>query len=431
MGATGLRSMLVTTMSLRNKHILLGVTGGIAVYKAAWLARLLCRAGVQTRVVMTPAAMQFVGSATFRGLTGHTVATDTHDPSANGKMLHIELARWADLFCIAPVSANTLAKMAQGVADNLLTTVYLAAESVVAAVPAMNRAIWQHPALQRNCAILREHGVLIWGPDHGAQACGEHGAGRMLEPETIVARIDEQFSTRFLTGKKVIVTAGPTREPWDAVRYLGNHSSGKMGFAMAHAAQALGADVTLISGPVALPTPCRVQRIDVGTAEQMHHAVMAQLATADMLIGCAAVADYRPARPVNQKIKKTAATFDLPVVRTRDILADIGHTEKRPFLVGFAAETEALIANAKTKLHQKNLDMIVANRVGVGSGFGNTTSAATLIWHGGRKAFEMQPKTALAGHLMQLITKHFYCRIQASSDKAHAQSERHHSTENP
>lgn len=414
-------------MAINGKRILLGVSGGIAAYKAALLARLLRRNGALMRVVMTPAATRFVGTATFQGLTGNPTATDARSFSASGTMLHVELARWADLFCIAPVSANTLAKMAQGAADNLLTSVCLATESIVAVAPAMNRAIWQHPAVQKNCAVLQERGVLIWGPACGAQACGEQGEGRMLEPEEIVAHIDEQFSMRFLAGKKVVVTAGPTREPWDAVRCLSNYSSGKMGFAMARAAQALGADVTLISGPVTLTTPYRVKRIDVSTAEQMRRAVEAQLAAADMLIGCAAVSDYRPEQPLRQKMKKEKAAFNLPVVRTRDILRDIGHSDKRPFLVGFAAETEALIANAKAKLHQKNLDMIVANRVGAGVGFASDLSSAILIWHDGSKSFAVQPKSVLAGRLMQLITKHFYRRVALQgSEKTHADSTENH-----
>ena len=422
-------------MSVKNKHILLGVTGGIAAYKAAFLTRLLCKAEAKVQVVMTQTAEQFIGAATFQGLTGNSVITHASGFTGTGEMYHIELARWADLFCIAPTSANTLAKLAHGVADNSLTATYLAVESIVAVAPAMNRAMWQHPAVQNNCRILKEHGVLIWGPDTGEQACGEQGEGRMLEPNELVTCINEQFGMRFLTGKKVVVTAGPTREPWDAVRCLSNFSSGKMGFAMAQAAQALGANVTLVSGPVALATPHAVTRINVTTAEQMRHAVIEQLPSTDLLIACAAVADYRPAQPLTKKIKKNKATLNLSLERTPDILADIGQRDTRPFLVGFAVETDALIANARAKLLQKNLDMIVANPVGENTpyGFDSDLNCATLLWRNGEKTFDVQSKTGLAKKLMQIITKHFYSRIQSSQpeDKNHAESSRQrHPTKN-
>ena len=416
-------------MFLRNKRILLGVTGGIAAYKAAVLVRELRRAAAEVRVVMTRAATRFVGAATFQGLSGQPVeidgAADSGPESAQGHpgnavetdahddgMRHIQLSRQADFFLVAPASANTIAKMAHGYADNLLTSTYLAGNTPTAVAPAMNHLMWQHPATRANLRLLRQNGVLVWGPAEGEQACGEEGMGRLLEPQDIVSRLSDTFSHATLAGCKVVVTAGPTREALDAVRCLSNHSSGKMGFALARAAVEHGAEVVLIAGPVALSTPPAVKRIDVVSAEQMRAAVMRHIDGAAMFIACAAVADYRLPRPADTgKIKKHNESLHLHLVRTHDILAEAATLDPRPFLAGFAAETDHVEANAKSKLLGKNLDVIVANQVGPDAAydFGDDVGKVDVYWRGGSESLGPEAKEVLGRRLLALFI-HLYRR---------------------
>ena len=419
-------------MFLRGKHILLGVTGGIAAYKAAMLVRELRRCGAEVQVVMTRAAEKFVGAATFHGLSGRRVETDLFDKPENsrkgdadeddGGMKHIELSRWADFLLIVPASANTLAKFAHGYADDLLTSIYLAGDMPAAVAPAMNYLMWQHPATRANLRTLEQRGVLVWGPGEGEQACGETGAGRLLEPPEIINRLSETFSHETLAGYKVVVTAGPTREVLDAVRCLSNHSSGKMGFALARAAREQGAEVVLIAGPAPLPTPPSVRRVDVVTAEEMHAAVFEHIEGAAMFISCAAVADYRPLAPKHRtKIKKNEEMLQLHLIRTRDILAEVAALDShRPFVIGFAAETHDVAANAKSKLLMKNLDMIVASQVGPDApySFGNDEALVEVYWRGGGESIGPGPKTALSNQLMSLFIRRYQSRHPS---KTHAQ----------
>ncbi len=409
-------------MFLEGKHILLGVTGGVAAYKAAVLVRELRRCDAEVQVVMTRAAEKFVGAPTFQGLSGRRVETGlfaaTEDAgntaASDDGMKHIALSRWADFLLVAPASANTLAKMAHGYADDLLSAIYLAGDLPTAVAPAMNHLMWQHPATRANLEVLQQRGVLVWGPDEGEQACGETGAGRLLEPPALVERLSKTFSRETLAGKKVVVTAGPTREAFDAVRCLSNHSSGKMGFALARAAREWGAEVVLIAGPVALPTPPSVRRVDVVTAEQMHAAVFEHIADAALFISSAAVADYRPLAPMcDAKIKKNSEMIQLHLIRTRDILAEVAMLEPHPFLIGFAAETHNVAANARSKLLSKNLDMIVANRVGPNAphNFGDDTAAVEVYWRSGNESLGPEPKTVLSRRLMSLFVRQYQAKI--------------------
>ena len=416
-------------MFLKGKRILLGVTGGIAAYKAAVLVRELCRRGAEVQVVMTRAAQRFVGAPTFQGLSGRRVETELFtDPeeasadndatAATGGMKHVELARWADFLVVAPASANTLAKMAHGYADDLLSSIYLAGDTPTAVAPAMNRLMWQHPATHANVEALQKRGVLVWGPDEGEQACGETGDGRLLEPAEIARRLSDAFSHETLAGHKVVVTAGPTREALDAVRCLSNYSSGKMGFALARAAREQGAEVILIAGPVSLPTPPSVQRVNVGTAEEMRAAVFDHVTDASMFISCAAVADYRPLSPLPYaKIKKNSGMMQLHLVRTPDVLADVAAATTRPFLVGFAAETHNLAANARSKLLEKNLDVIVANQVGPNAphNFGDDDAELEVYWRGGSETLGPGPKTILGGRLMSLFVRLYQMKAGAGT----------------
>ncbi len=416
-------------MFLEGKHILLGVTGGIAAYKAAALVRELRRCGAEVQVVMTRAAEKFVGALTFQGLSGRRVETDLFSHAGDGRdasgtyrdgMKHIELSRWADFLLIAPASANTLAKMAHGYADNLLSSIYLAGDTSVAVAPAMNRLMWQHPATRANLELLRKRGVLVWGPGEGEQACGETGEGRLLEPADFIECLSEVFSRQTLAGYKVVVTAGPTREAFDAVRCLSNHSSGKMGFAIARAAREWGAEVILIAGPVSLSTPTLVQRIDVMAAEQMYAAVFEHIEGAALFISCAAVADYRPLAPVHDaKIKKSSEMMQLHLVRTRDILADVSALKTHPFLVGFAAETHNVAANARSKLLSKNLDVIVANHVGpdAAHGFGADHARVEVYWRGGSKSLGPESKKVLGEQLMSLFIRQYRSKTSVGSQE--------------
>mgnify|MGYP003143194217 FL=1 len=369
--------------SLFNKQVVLGVSGGIAAYKSAELIRRLRDAGAEVRVVMTNAAREFITPLTLQALSGHPVHGDLLDPAAEAAMGHIELARWADLVLIAPATADMMARLAQGRGDDLLTTLVLATDAPVAIAPAMNQAMWRDPATQHNLALLLERDVKVFGPGDGGQACGDVGPGRMLEPTDIAARAAECFERGLLAGRHVLINAGPTREAIDPVRYISNHSSGKMGFALAEAAAEAGARVTLVAGPVNLPTPARVQRVDVVSAQQMLDACLAAL-PADLFIASAAVADYRPDACADQKLKKTPGSDDgmpLTLVRTPDILATLAsHSERPGFCVGFAAETQDLLGYARDKLQRKNLDLIIANDVSQsGIGFNSDDNAVTLI----------------------------------------------------
>lgn len=393
---------------LSNKRIVLGVSGGIAAYKSAELVRRLREAGAEVRVVMTAGAARFITPLTLQALSGQPVRSELFDAGAEAAMGHIELARWADAVLIAPASANTLARFAHGLADDLLSTLCLATRAPLLAAPAMNQAMWDHPATRANLALLRERGVRILGPASGGQACGETGPGRMLEPHELVAEIAAVFETGALAGLRVLVTAGPTREAIDPVRFVSNRSSGKMGYAVAAAAAAAGARVVLVSGPVALAPPERVDCVRVETAAEMHAAVLARAADCDIFIGAAAVADYRPAAPAEQKLKKRTATLRLDLERTDDILAAVAALHPAPFTVGFAAETERLAEHARAKRMAKALDMIAANRVNVpGLGFDADDNALTLYWEGGECELPPASKTQLARALIaQIAARH-------------------------
>lgn len=404
------------SFDLAGERILLGVSGGIAAYKAADLVRRLRDAGAQVQVVMTAAAGQFVGAATFQALSGRTVRDSLWDAAAEGAMGHIELARWATRVVIAPASADVLARLAHGRADDLLATLCLATTAPLALAPAMNHRMWLHPATQANMALLQARGAQVLGPDAGAQACGEFGPGRMVEPDAIVAALAASRAHSGdgpLTGRRVLVSAGPTYEDLDPVRYLGNRSSGKMGFAIAAAAAEMGAQVTLVAGPVGLPTPAGVRRIDVRSAHDMHAAVLGALPQ-DIYIGAAAVADFTPAQVAEHKIKKPTTSDDsgltLELVRTPDILAAVAaHAQRPPLVVGFAAETTGLADSARDKLARKKVDAIAANRVGVaGSGFDSDDNALDVYWRGDDGAAAVVAlgparKSVLARDLLRLL----------------------------
>jgi phosphopantothenoylcysteine decarboxylase/phosphopantothenate--cysteine ligase len=355
---------------------------------------------------MTAGAQEFVRAATLQAVSGQTVRIDLWDPTAEAAMGHIELARWADRVLIAPATANFMARLAHGFADDLLTTLCLATEAPIVLVPAMNRAMWANAATQVNVNLLSSRGMRLLGPAEGELAEGEVGPGRMLEPVEIVRALTAGNGGA-LAGTTVLVSAGPTREAVDPVRFIGNNSSGKMGFAVAVAAVQAGARVVLVSGPVALPTPPGVERIDVESAADMHAAVMERIALADIYIGAAAIADYAPAVPAHQKIKKTAGNLHIELVRTPDILAEVAALPERPFTVGFAAETEHLEANAQKKLKAKRLDMLAANWVGRGRGFDTDENALTVLWPGGQQALVQAPKERLAAELIALIAKRY------------------------
>ena len=348
-------------LTLTGKKVLLGITGGIAAYKAAELARLLIKDGAEVRVAMTEAATRFIGTATMQALSGQPVWTDLWDDRVKDAMGHIELSRDRELILVAPASADFMAKLAHGLADDLLSTLCVARRCPLMVAPAMNVEMWQNAATQRNADTLRADGVQIVGPASGGQACGEMGMGRMTEPADILADVQFFFQPKRLAGKRVLVTAGPTEEPVDPVRVLTNTSSGKMGYAVARAAQEAGAAVTLISGPVALPTPAGVSRVDVRTAQEMFEAVKKGAKSADVFISVAAVADYRVKNPSKQKIKKGNGAPRIELEENPDILAWVAAQPKPPFCVGFAAESENLAENAKAKLAKKKLPLIAAN----------------------------------------------------------------------
>ena len=391
-----------------SENILLGVTGGIAAYKTPELVRRLRDRGAAVQVVMTRAAASFVTPLTLQAVSGRPVRCELLDPDAEAGMDHIELARWADRILVAPASAHLIARLAHGLADDLLTTLALASTAPLWLAPAMNHRMWLHPATQANVALLTERGCTLLGPASGAQACGETGPGRMLEPVDIAERL-RSTQARPLAGRSVLVTAGPTFEPIDPVRFIGNRSSGKMGYALAAALADLGATVTLVSGPTALSCPPRVQRVDVESAAQMHAAVMARAQDSDLFVATAAVADYRPNAPASAKIKKDAASLSLELVRNADILAEVANLPDGPFTVGFAAETEAVERYAAAKLHAKGLDMIAANLVAAEQGgFGADDNALLVLWRdGGRREFPMMPKARLGVELASLIAERY------------------------
>ncbi|HDM8221324.1 bifunctional phosphopantothenoylcysteine decarboxylase/phosphopantothenate--cysteine ligase CoaBC [Vibrio campbellii] len=391
--------------TLAGKKILLGISGGIAAYKCAELTRRLIERGAQVQVVMTKAAKEFITPLTMQAVSGRPVSDSLLDPAAEASMGHIELAKWADLVLLAPATADLIARMSAGMGNDLLTTLVLATDSPVAVSPAMNQQMYRNVATQENIATLARRGMHIWGPAAGEQACGDVGPGRMLEPMQLVHLCEQFFQPKLLAGKSVLITAGPTREAIDPVRYISNHSSGKMGFALANAAAQLGAKVTLVSGPVSLNTPAGVERIDVASAQEMRDAVMAQAPSHDAFISCAAVADYRPEHVASQKLKKTENNDQMTInmVKNPDIVATVANmVEQRPFTVGFAAETNDVETYARGKLVKKNLDMICANDVSVeGQGFNSNDNAITLFWPQGKQALALESKEALSFRILE------------------------------
>jgi len=395
------------------RRILLGVSGGIAAYKSAELVRLLRAGGAEVQVVMTASAAQFIGPLTLQALSGRPVRDSLWDAAAEAAMGHIELARWADLVLIAPATADLLARLAQGRADDLLTTLCLASDRPLWLAPAMNRLMWAHPATRANIELLSARGARVLGPGVGAQACGETGEGRMFEPGDIAATALAALAPRVagLAGRRVLINAGPTFEDIDPVRFLGNRSSGKMGFALAEAAAASGAEVTLVAGPVVLATPPGVQRLNVRSAAQMREAVLDRLDDMDVFIAAAAVADYRPRECAEQKIKKSAEAFSIDCVRNPDIVAEAAARQKRPLVVGFAAETREVEAYARDKLVRKGLDLIAANDVAApGLGFESESNALTVLWKDGRARIETAPKAEVARLLLEIIAERLGAR---------------------
>lgn len=398
--------------SLSGSKILVGVTGGIAAYKAAELVRELKKRNCDVRVVATSAALEFVTALTFQALSGHPVSQTLLDADEESAMGHISLARWADRIVIAPATADVIARLAAGMANDLLTTVCLAATCPITLAPAMNQAMWRNAATQANVAILKRRGLDFLGPAEGDQACGENGPGRLLEPTLIADALQCPEIKGPLKGLKVMITAGPTREPIDPVRYLTNRSSGRMGYAIAEAARDAGAEVTLVTGPTALAIPRGLIHRSIETAAEMHEAVMSALPGTDIFIGAAAVADYAP-EAAPEKIKKAGGTMDLALFPTRDILTEVANQIERPFTVGFAAETEQLEAHALAKLNQKKLDLIAANTVGKGLGFEVEDNALLILWNGGRQSLERAPKRQLADQLISLIADHYHAKHPA------------------
>lgn len=399
-------------MSLTGKRIIVALSGGIAAYKSAELVRRLKERHAKVRVVMTDSAKAFITPLTLQAVSGEPVSDTLLDPAAEAGMGHIELAKWADLIVVAPATANTLARLTTGLADDLLTTLCLATPAAVAVAPAMNQQMYRHPATQQNLTVLAARHIAIWGPAQGAQACGDIGPGRMLEPMALVALIEQHFAPKEqpLASIKLMLTAGPTREALDPVRFISNHSSGKMGFALAAAAVSLGAEVTLVTGPVALPTPTGVTRIDVESAAQMHAAVMQTIAEQHIFIACAAVADYAPKAVAAHKIKKTQTdTMVIELTKNPDIVASVAALSNKPFTVGFAAETQDVAQYALDKLQRKNLDMIAANNVATaGQGFNSDNNALSVFWPTGHTELPLADKTELAKHLLTLITERYY-----------------------
>lgn len=388
------------------KRIVLGVSGGIAAYKSPDLVRRLIERGVEVQVVMTASAQRFVSATSFQAVSGRPVRSDLWDSAAEAAMGHIELARWAEMVLVAPASADFLARLAVGRADDLLATLCLATEAPIVVAPAMNRIMWANAATQANIETLQARGIRILGPDSGNQACGEVGPGRMWEPQKLAdAVLAPPPNMGLLAGLNVLITAGPTRERLDPVRYLTNRSSGKMGFAVAAAAREAGAHVTLVAGPVSLATPPGVTRLDVESAREMHAAVHRHVIKADVFIAAAAVADYQPITVSKHKIKKQRAAVQLDLEPTQDIIQSVAELSRRPFVVGFAAETGNVEAHALDKLKRKKLDMIAANQVGDGLAFDCEDNALTVLWPGGKMEIPKGPKLSVARELIALIAQ--------------------------
>ena len=394
--------------NLTNKRILLGVTGGIAAYKSAELIRRLQDRGADVRVVMTHGATEFITPLTMQALSGHPVHLDLLDAETESVMGHIELARWADLILVAPATANFIAHLAGGQGEDLLSTVCLAAECRIAVAPAMNQAMWGNAATQENVRSLAQMGVAIFGPEEGLQACGETGAGRLLDVDGIVELTEKLFPNLLLAGRKVVITAGPTREAIDPVRYISNHSSGKQGYALAEAAMEAGARVVLISGPTNLTPPDRVRLINVVSAMEMYDAAMAEARDSDIFIGVAAVADFRPVNTAQQKIKKSDGQgpkiWTIDLVENPDIIAAVAGLPKKPFTVGFAAETEHLLDYARKKLLKKGLDMVIANDVSDATiGFNSDANQTTVLWDNAEVALPLLNKRNLSARIIEMI----------------------------
>ncbi len=392
-------------MNLSGKHIILGVTGSIAAYKIAYLASMLKKADADVTVIMTENATEFITPLTFETLTGNKCLTNTFDRNFRYDVEHVELAKQADVFLVAPASANVIAKAAHGIADDMLTTTLLAATCPKIFAPAMNTRMYKNPVTQDNLETLKKYGMSVITPQTGHLACGDEGIGKMPEPEMLFEQLVYTLTTKDLTGKKILVTAGPTREALDPVRFISNHSSGKMGFSIARAAARRGADVTLVTGQVGLKTPLHVMRVDVTSAEEMRGAVMAQAESSDVIIMAAAIADYRPKVVAEQKMKKKEEDLTIELARTTDILAGIGRQKKTgQFLCGFAMESENMVENAKAKLEKKNLDLIVANNIRTeGAGFAVDTNIVTVIDAKGKKELPMMSKDDVADCLLDEI----------------------------
>jgi phosphopantothenoylcysteine decarboxylase/phosphopantothenate--cysteine ligase len=388
---------------LSNKHVLLGVTGSIAAYKSADVARRLREAGAVVRVAMTDNAKEFITPLTMQAVSGNPVHETLFDLEAEAAMGHIELARWADIVLIAPATADFMARLVNGQADDLLTTLCLATKAPIAIAPAMNQGMWKHMLTQKNLQALIEKHIHIVGPGEGSQACGEIGPGRMLEPVEIVEQVDAIFSTGELAGLHVMITAGPTHEAIDPVRYITNASSGKMGYALAEAAREAGAKVTLVSGPVSIQALAQVDKVAVVTAQQMHDAVMHHIDACDIFIGVAAVADYRSATIADQKIHKKDALMQINLERNPDIIADVGCLAKKPFIVGFAAETEKVVQQAQAKRERKKMDMIIANQVGGAIAMGGDDNEVTVLTAKSHVTLPLAPKRQLARELITII----------------------------
>jgi phosphopantothenoylcysteine decarboxylase/phosphopantothenate--cysteine ligase len=395
------------TRFLANKRILLGITGSIAAYKSADLVRRLRDAGAIVRVAMTENAARFITPLTMQAVSGFPVHDQLFDLNAEAAMGHIELARWADLILIAPASADFMARLAHGQANDLLTTLCLAARGEIAVAPAMNQAMWKNTLTQDNVQALRAKKIFILDPAEGSQACGDVGPGRMLEPTQIVEKVSEVFASGLLAGLNVVVTAGPTHEAIDPVRYMTNGSTGKMGYALAEAAREAGANVTLVSGPTSLSVPAHMTCQQVTTAQEMYDEVMKTIPHCDIFLAVAAVSDYRSSAPAAHKIHKQDATVTLQLERTPDIAAAVGQLSEKPFIVGFAAETEEVIAKAKAKRQRKNMDMIIANQVGGGRGMGSDDNQVTIITALEETTLPLMPKQALARQLISRIAVHY------------------------
>ncbi|MFL0811155.1 MAG: bifunctional phosphopantothenoylcysteine decarboxylase/phosphopantothenate--cysteine ligase CoaBC [Agarilytica sp.] len=395
--------------TLTNKRVLLGVTGGIAAYKSADLVRRLQDSGADVRVVMTKASQEFITPLTMQALSGNAVHTDLLNPQAEAAMGHIELSRWADVVLVAPASANFISRLAAGEGSDLLSTLCLATDAPLALAPAMNQGMWHSAATQENIVTLRGRGTHLFGPDSGGQACGDVGPGRMLEPIALVQACAQIFDSGALAGKHVMITAGPTREAIDPVRYISNHSSGKMGYALAKAAVDAGAKVTLISGPVALPCPDRVTRIEVESAQQMQSETLQRIQRedCDIFIGAAAVADYRCRDIAQEKMKKDGSdSMCIELVKNPDIIASVAALERKPYTVGFAAETHQVVEYAKTKRNAKNLDLIIANDVSeAGIGFNSEDNAVTVIGERKEQSISVRSKDKLARELITIIAQ--------------------------